>query len=62
MKFLKQILRILLSVPICIFGYRFFKFETFGNIIMFMGVYIVISFLLEFIFKKIEKKQPQKKA
>lgn len=61
MKFLKQVLRIGISVPLCIIGYRFFEFGTFGNMMLFMAVYLLISIILEVIFKQFENKNRKTK-
>lgn len=57
LKFLKHFLRIVLSVPISIFALRFFKFRSIGNVLLFFAIYLLVSFLLEFIFKIFDKSE-----
>ena len=52
-KIIKHSLRLIISVILSIAVLYFFNFETFYNIILFTGIYIMVSIILELIFKKI---------
>ena len=58
-KFFKHTLRILLAVPLSFFALKFSNFKSFGNVLMFMGIYILIGIILEYIFNKFEKKEKE---
>ncbi len=60
MKLLKNILIIVVALPICIFFYKIFQFGTFGNIILFMSIYILVSIIFEVIFGKLIKNKQKK--
>ena len=51
----KHSLRVIISVTLCVVVIYFYEFETFFNIMIFMGIYIIVSILLELIFKKFKK-------
>ena len=51
----KHSLRVIISVTLCFVVIYFYEFETFYNIMIFMGIYIIVSILLELIFKKFKK-------
>jgi hypothetical protein len=57
LKFLKHFLRIALAVPLSILALKYFKFESFGNVMLFLAIYLLVSFLLEFIFKIFDKEK-----
>ncbi len=48
---LKHILRIVISAIISFIVLYFYQFETFLNIMLFFGIYLVVSLVLEKIFK-----------
>ncbi len=60
MKFIKQIFRIILSIPLCLLGLHLFSLGDFGNMIMFMAIYIGVSLMLEPLFNYWKKKQNKK--
>ena len=60
MKFIKNVLTIIIAAVASFFAHKQFKFDTFGNVIMFMGIYIVTALIFEFIFKKITKNKATK--
>ena len=48
---LKHTLRIVISAIISFIVIYFYKFETFLNIVLFFGIYLVVSLVLEKIFR-----------
>lgn len=61
MKFLKQILRLALAIPLGLLAVSLFKFGSFGNIIMFMLIYIGASLIIEPLFNIWEGKKSKTK-
>jgi uncharacterized membrane protein len=59
--FIRHVVRIIFSVILSLFGLMFFNFGTFGNMIMFMGIYIGISLMIEPIFQNWEEREKNKK-
>lgn len=53
--FIKNVLRIVISAIIGIIAIKRFDLNSFTKIILFFGIYIVVSLALEPIFKKIKK-------
>ncbi len=58
--FIRHVARVVFSVVLSIFGLMFFNFGTFGNMIMFMGIYIGISLMIEPIFQNWEEREQKK--
>ncbi len=58
--FIRHVTRVVFSVVLSIFGLMFFNFGTFGNMIMFMGIYIGISLMIEPIFQNWEEREQKK--
>ncbi len=50
LNFLKHTLRIIISAIISFVVMYFYEFETFLNMVLFIGIYIVVSIILEKIF------------
>ena len=50
--FVKHSLRIIISAILSIIVIKFYEFETFLNVLLFLGIYLVVSLILEFIFKR----------
>lgn len=56
MKFLKHLLRVVLSVPLCILSIKFVELNDLFQIILFVAIYMLVSLLIEPIFQKIENR------
>ncbi len=54
MKLLKHSLRIIISALLGFWIIKYIEFDAFLNILMFFLIYIIVSFILEFIFNKIK--------
>jgi hypothetical protein len=55
-KFFRHITRIIIAAALCLLALKYFHLNDFGNILMFMGIYIGVSLMLEPLFNKIEQK------
>ena len=58
--FIRHITRIIFAAVLGFIVVKYLHFETFGNILMFMAIYIGISFMLEPLFLYWEKKHYKK--
>lgn len=61
MKFLKQVLRLAFAIPLGLFAISLFKFGSFGNVIIFMVIYIGASLIIEPLFNIWEGKKNKTK-
>jgi len=46
-KLLKNILRLIIAIPLSLLGLKYLKWSSFWNIILFLCVYLAISILIE---------------
>ncbi|MEA3451475.1 MAG: hypothetical protein U9Q83_06175 [Bacteroidota bacterium] len=60
-KIVKHISRIIFAIVLSLLGLQFFDFGTFGNMFMFMAVYIGASLMIEPLFNYWEEKQNKTK-
>jgi len=61
MKILKHTVRIIFALVLCLLSLQFFDFGAFGNMFMFMAVYIGVSLIIEPLFNIWEEKQNKTK-
>ena len=59
-KFTKQILRIILAIPLCILSMKLVELNGIFKVLLFTAIYVLVSLLIEPIFDGIEKRQQQK--
>ncbi len=53
---LKHILRVVISCVVALIAISLYDFTSFYRLILFLGIYIVVSMFLEFIFNKFIEK------
>ena len=59
--FTKHLLRIIISAILGFTVLYFYDFKTFYRVILFFGIYLFVSLILETIFKKFKKEEGDKK-